>query len=46
MRPAMAKWQQSDQIWIENDPDLGENRLHASLFAFASFSIGNCSDIP
>ncbi len=46
MRPATAKRQQSDQIWIENDPDPSENRVHASLFAFASFSIGNCSDIP
>jgi len=46
MPPATAKRQQSDQIWIENDPDPSENRVHASLFAFASFSIGNCSDIP
>jgi len=46
MRPQTAKQQQSQQIWIENDPDPSEHRVHAGLFAFASFSIGNCSDIP
>jgi hypothetical protein len=46
MRPETAKQQQNEQIWIENDPDPSENRVHAGLFAFASFSIGNCSDIP
>jgi hypothetical protein len=46
MRPEMAKQQQRDPIRIENDPDPSENRVHAALFAFASFCIGNCSDIP
>jgi len=46
MCPEMARQQQSDPIWIENDPDPSENRAHTGLFAFASFSIGNCSDIP
>jgi len=46
MRPVTAKQRQSDRIWIENDPDPSENRVHAALFAFATFSIGNCSDIP
>jgi len=46
MRPETAKRQQTDQIWIETDPDPSENRVHAGLFAFASFNIGNCSDVP
>jgi len=46
MRPETAKQQQSERIGIENDPDPGENLVQAGLFAFASFSIGNCSDIP
>ncbi len=46
MRPEAVKQQQGHRIQIENDPDPSENRLHAVLFAFASFNIGNCSDVP
>lgn len=46
MRPETVRQQQRARIWIENDPDPSENLPYAGLFAFASNSIGNCSDIP
>ncbi len=46
MGPGTTTQQQSNQIGIEKDPDPKENRVYASLFAFARFNIGNCSDLP
>jgi len=46
MRPETAKQQQNEQIGIEKGPDPRANRVHAGQFASASFSIGNCSDVP
>jgi hypothetical protein len=42
----MAKQQQNKQIGIEKDPDPRANLVHTGQFASASFSIGNCSDVP
>jgi hypothetical protein len=46
MRPETAKQQQSGQIWIEKDPDPKENRVYASLFAFARLSTAIVQTFP